>query len=490
MPLPDIHDIYRPLLEVLRDEAPHNLSINDLMDITAEHFGLGELSTIDRNLFKQRITHAKKELLQKKFLTNPADNMYIITSAGLNYLDNPEESESEIKPEAVIPEESHTEVQEEIPDEVPEVIESESDIELEKLESELEEHEEIQTEPKYEEIDPEEDDAQEEFEEIAELPELEDVPEIPDDEEITEVHEVNDESEDIKLEDETEDFPAEEKPEEGEPETFPAEEEHEDESEDIKLEDETENFPVEKEPEGEPESEETIEETSGDGIIMEDEAETEQYETPSEGEDIAESPEPEPEPEPELPPEETHESDESENTNEEMNMNPSTGIEDAIRTYNEELAGKILSGISELPTEMFEVFVIDMLSKMGYRAFQNARYTSEETGSNLIHGVIIDDKTGAPIYIHARKSSPNKTIGRADMQDFIDALSDKGGKGVFATTGKFSEQAEVLANDERIMLIDGLKLAGLMISHNFCVKVEKVYEIKDFDAESFKDYQK
>lgn len=443
MPLPDTQDIYKPILETLRDEAPHNLAINDLIDITAKYFGLGELSAIDRNLFKQRITHAKKEMIQKKFLTNPADNMYIITSAGLNYLDTPEESESEIKPEAVIPEESEHEEHKEIPDEVPEVIESETE-----TESEPEEHEEIQTKPEYEGIEPKEDDKQEKFEDIAELPELEDVPEIPDDEEeIPEVHEVNDESEDIKLEDEPE------------------------------------ILPTESETESEPEPEETIDETSGDGIIMEDETETEQYETPSEGEDIAELPEPEPE----LQPEEPYE---SENMNEEMNMNPSTGIEDAIRTYNEELAGKVLSGISELPAEMFEVFVIDMLSKMGYRAFHNARYTSEETGSDLIHGVIIDDKTGAPIYIHARKLSPNKTIGRADMQDFIDALSDKGGKGVFATTGKFSEQSEVLANDERIMLIDGLRLAGLMISHNFCVKVEKVYEIKDFDAESFKDYKK
>ena len=214
----------------------------------------------------------------------------------------------------------------------------------------------------------------------------------------------------------------------------------------------------------------------------------------SETENITAASEPETVPVPE--PEEKYESESQEiNENDVNDMNNineenSTGIEDAIRVHNEELAEKVLSQISELPAEMFEVLVTDLLSKMGYRAFQNARYTSDEAGSDLIHGVIIDDKTASAIYIHARKSSPDKTIGRADMQDFIDALSDKGGKGIFATTANFSEQAEVLANDERIMLIDGLKLAGLMIAHNFCVKVEKVYEIKEFDSESFSDYQR
>ena len=127
---------------------------------------------------------------------------------------------------------------------------------------------------------------------------------------------------------------------------------------------------------------------------------------------------------------------------------------------------------------------------MGYRAFQNARYTTETSGSDLIHGVILEDKAGlTPIYIHARKLSPNRTVGRADIEDLAEALRDKGGKGIFATTGSFSEQAVVTAADERIMLIDGPKLAGLMAANNFCVNVEKVFELKAIDTESFSEYE-
>ena len=80
-------------------------------------------------------------------------------------------------------------------------------------------------------------------------------------------------------------------------------------------------------------------------------------------------------------------------------------------------------------------------------------------------------------------------MGKADIQDFTKELADKGGKGIFATTANFSEQAKICANDERIMLIDGVKLANLMIANNFCVNVEKVFEVKSIDTETFSEYE-
>ncbi|MBR4195128.1 MAG: restriction endonuclease [Synergistaceae bacterium] len=167
----------------------------------------------------------------------------------------------------------------------------------------------------------------------------------------------------------------------------------------------------------------------------------------------------------------------------------SDSIDDVIARHNSELAESLLMKVAGLPSDRFEMLVIDLLSKMGYFAFQTARYTTESAGSDLIHGVILDNKTGANIYIQARKLSPGRTVGKADIQEFIDELSDKGGKGIFATTANFSENAKILANDERLMLIDGNRLANLMIANNFCVNIEKVYEIKAIDAESFSEYE-
>lgn len=174
----------------------------------------------------------------------------------------------------------------------------------------------------------------------------------------------------------------------------------------------------------------------------------------------------------------------------EDNLSETHDIENVLKKYNEKLAETVLEKTAALHQDTFRALVMDLLSKMGYRVFQNARYTNEAAGSDLIHGVILEDKAEmTPIYIQARKLSPEKSVGKADMQDFIDALADKGGKGLFATLGTFSEQAEICANDERIMLIDGKKLAGLMISHNFCVNTERIFELKSIDEESFSEYK-
>ena len=166
-----------------------------------------------------------------------------------------------------------------------------------------------------------------------------------------------------------------------------------------------------------------------------------------------------------------------------------SSIENVLAQHDSELADKVLSRVANLPADTFEVLVIDLLSKMGYRAFQNARFTNDESDNGMIQGVILDTQNPTPIYIHAKKLAPGRTVGRADIQDFVEALTDKGGKGIFATAADFSDNAITYAQDERIMLIDGAKLAGLMIAHNFCVNVEKVFEVKEIDEDSFSDYE-
>ncbi|MBR2208712.1 MAG: restriction endonuclease [Synergistaceae bacterium] len=165
-------------------------------------------------------------------------------------------------------------------------------------------------------------------------------------------------------------------------------------------------------------------------------------------------------------------------------------IEDLVQQYNEKLADGVLTRIESLHQDNFCMLVMDLLSKMGYRVFQTARYTNEAEGSDLIQGIILENKPGMnPIYIQARKLSSSKTVSKADMLDFVNALSDKGGKGMFVTVGNFSKSAEDVARDEGIMLVDGKKLAGLMISNNFCVNTEKVFELKAIDLESFDEYE-
>lgn len=168
---------------------------------------------------------------------------------------------------------------------------------------------------------------------------------------------------------------------------------------------------------------------------------------------------------------------------------PDDAFEDSFRKINESLADELLTEIVKLSPTAFEQMVIDLLSKMGYGAFENAGRTTAVTGDEGIDGVIMEDKLGFNlIYIQAKKWDLDSTVGRPDVQSFVGAISGKGGKGLFVTTTKFSKKAIDYAVQQHVILIDGQKLTKLMIEHNFAVSVKKTFEIKAIDTDVFNDY--
>lgn len=64
-------------------------------------------------------------------------------------------------------------------------------------------------------------------------------------------------------------------------------------------------------------------------------------------------------------------------------------------------------------------------------------------------------------------------MGRPDIQAFVDVIAGCDCKGLFVTTAKFSRQAREYAERQHIVLIDGQKLAELMIEHDFGVSTRK-----------------
>ena len=168
---------------------------------------------------------------------------------------------------------------------------------------------------------------------------------------------------------------------------------------------------------------------------------------------------------------------------------PDDTFEDSFKKINESLADDLLSEVVKLSSISFEQMVIDLLSKMGYGAFENATKTTAITGDEGIDGIIMEDKLGfSLIYIQAKKWDLESTVGRPDVQSFVGAITGKGGKGLFVTTAKFSKQAIDYDKHQHIILIDGQKLAKLMIEHNFGVSIKKTFEIKVIDTDVFNEY--
>lgn len=168
---------------------------------------------------------------------------------------------------------------------------------------------------------------------------------------------------------------------------------------------------------------------------------------------------------------------------------PDYTFEESFEKINANLSDEILSEIMKLSPTAFEKMIIDLLQKMGYGTFENAGRTTPVSADEGIDGIIMEDKLGFKlIYIQAKHWERDKTVGRPDIQSFVGAISGKGGNGLFVTTAKYAKTAVEYAEQHHIILIDGKRLAKLMIEHNFGVTVKQTFQIKELDVDTFADY--
>ncbi len=153
------------------------------------------------------------------------------------------------------------------------------------------------------------------------------------------------------------------------------------------------------------------------------------------------------------------------------------------------LIADLLDRVREGDWDFFERLVLEVLRSMGYGGPEGAIERLGGHGSDGgVDGVIREDPLGLElIYIQA-KAWQEKTVGRPDIQQFIGALQGRQAtKGIFITTSKFSPEAQDYAEgvSSRVILIDGARLAELMIDHNVGVTTRDAYEIKEVDLSYF-----
>lgn len=171
-------------------------------------------------------------------------------------------------------------------------------------------------------------------------------------------------------------------------------------------------------------------------------------------------------------------------------LTPDDQLEEAYKQLNASLASDLLNEVLKLTPHTFEKFVIDFLSKMGYGTVAFGSHATQASGDDGIDGVIMEDKLGfSLIYMQAKKWAPDKVVGQPDIQSFVGAIAGKHGDGLFVTTARFSQKAKDYAHTHHIILIDGERLANLMIEYNFCVSTRKAFEIKAIDTDALAEYQ-
>jgi restriction system protein len=169
---------------------------------------------------------------------------------------------------------------------------------------------------------------------------------------------------------------------------------------------------------------------------------------------------------------------------------PEEQIEVAVGTLNASLASDVIERIMQNTPAFFERLIIDLLVKMGYGGSRNDAATSlGKPNDGGVDGVINEDLLGLDrVYVQAKRYAEGNNIGRPEVQAFLGSLVGRGAvKGVFVTTSEFSSQAKDFVQHlpQRIVLIDGKRLAELMIAHEVGVRVERSIDVNRLDEDFF-----
>jgi restriction system protein len=150
----------------------------------------------------------------------------------------------------------------------------------------------------------------------------------------------------------------------------------------------------------------------------------------------------------------------------------------------------LIETIKQCEPAFFEQLVVQLLLKMGYGGSrQEAGRAVGRSGDGGIDGIVNEDRLGLDaIYLQAKRW--DSSVGAGPVRDFFGSLDIKGvKKGVLITTGSFTDAAKKAVenhrSDKKIVLIDGARLAELMIEHDLGVSVVATYNLKRLDTDFF-----
>lgn len=128
---------------------------------------------------------------------------------------------------------------------------------------------------------------------------------------------------------------------------------------------------------------------------------------------------------------------------------------------------------------------------MGFGGAEGTASRTQLSNDGGIDGIVDQDALGLNrIYVQAKRYQMDATVGRPEIQAFVGALhGNQASQGVFLTTGRFSPGAVTYAESvaTRVVLIDGRRLANLMIRYGVGVQVKRTVQIVQIDEDYFED---
>lgn len=164
---------------------------------------------------------------------------------------------------------------------------------------------------------------------------------------------------------------------------------------------------------------------------------------------------------------------------------PDDRLGEALAELRRSVAAELLETLASVSPSYFEIIVLDLLHRMGYGANRADLQRVGGSGDGGIDGIISLDKLGLDkVYVQAKRWQG--TVGRPELQGFFGALAgQRANKGVFITTSGYSSQAiDFVKSVEGIVLVDGTRLAELMIDHEVGVSARTI-KVPKIDSDYF-----
>lgn len=173
---------------------------------------------------------------------------------------------------------------------------------------------------------------------------------------------------------------------------------------------------------------------------------------------------------------------------EEEQLSPEEAMANGYAVLRANLAAELLERIMAKPPGFFEKLVVDLLLAMGYGGSRaEAGTVTKASGDGGIDGVINEDRLGLDaVYVQAKRWEDN--VGVKALREFVGSLSaHKAHKGVFITTADFAPGAREFIHQvtQKIVLINGQRLAELMIDYGVGVSTRETYVLKRADEDYF-----
>jgi restriction system protein len=171
----------------------------------------------------------------------------------------------------------------------------------------------------------------------------------------------------------------------------------------------------------------------------------------------------------------------------ESDKTPLELLDSSYRALRKTTAEELLSRLKACSPAFFEQVVVKLLLAMGYGGIAGEGLVTGRPGDAGLDGVIKEDKLGLDV-VCVQAKRWEATVGRPAVQAFAGSMEGhRARKGVLITTSSFSKDAWDYVDriERKIVLIDGERLADLMMDHGVGVTTTKVYELREVSNDFF-----